>query len=85
VAGKLHHAPFVLKGPFGEADTEAIDAEPDSELATDAMSMDVEVDAEGAAAMMKPSITSVHRVFYPTYPRFEKVYRTVGPRPRHNK
>lgn len=50
VAGKLHQVPFVLKGPFGEADTEAIDAEPDSELATDVMGIDVEVDAEGAAA-----------------------------------
>jgi hypothetical protein len=28
--------PFVLEGPFGEADAEAIDAEPDSELAADA-------------------------------------------------
>jgi hypothetical protein len=30
-------APFVLYGLFGEADTEAIDAEPASELAADAM------------------------------------------------
>jgi hypothetical protein len=43
-------APFVLEGLFGEADAEAIDAEPDSELAADAMGMDVEDEAEGAAA-----------------------------------
>jgi nuclear GTP-binding protein len=41
---------FVLEGPFGEADAEAIDAELDSELAADAIGMDVEDDAEGAAA-----------------------------------
>ncbi|KAF8488439.1 hypothetical protein F5888DRAFT_1639199 [Russula emetica] len=37
---------------FGEADAEAMDAEPDSELAADAMDtvMDVEYDVEGAAA-----------------------------------
>jgi hypothetical protein len=40
--------PFVLEGLFVEA--EAIDAEPDSELAADAMGVDVEDDAEGAAA-----------------------------------
>jgi hypothetical protein len=40
-------APFVLEGLFGEADAEAMDAEPDSELAADAMGMDVEDDAEG--------------------------------------
>lgn len=38
-------APFVLEGLFGEADAEAMDAEPDSELAADAMGMDVEDDA----------------------------------------
>ena len=38
--------PFVLEGLFGEADAEAIDAEPDSELAADAMGMAVEDDAE---------------------------------------
>jgi hypothetical protein len=43
--------PFVLEGLFGEADAEAIDAEqPDSELAANAMGMDVEDDTEGAAA-----------------------------------
>ena len=42
--------PFVLEGLFGEADAEAIDAEPDSELAAEAMGMDVEDDAEGATA-----------------------------------
>ncbi|KAF8465798.1 P-loop containing nucleoside triphosphate hydrolase protein [Russula ochroleuca] len=42
--------PFVLEGLFGEADAEAMDAEPDLEPATDVMSMDVEGDAEGAAA-----------------------------------
>jgi len=42
-------ASFVLKGLLGEADAEAIDAEPDSELAADVMGMDVEDDAEGEA------------------------------------
>ncbi|KAF8491749.1 P-loop containing nucleoside triphosphate hydrolase protein [Russula emetica] len=42
--------PFVLEGLFGEADAEAIDAVPGSELAADAMGMDVEDDAERAAA-----------------------------------
>jgi len=42
--------PFVLEGLFGEADAEAMDAEPDSEQAADAMGMDVEDDAEEAAA-----------------------------------
>jgi hypothetical protein len=40
--------PFVLEGLFGEADAEAMDTEPESELAADAMGMDVEDDAEGA-------------------------------------
>jgi len=31
--------PFVLEGLFGEADAGAMDAEPDSELAADAMGM----------------------------------------------
>jgi hypothetical protein len=47
-------APFVLQasspGLFGEADAEAMDADPDPELAPDAMGMDVEDDAERAAA-----------------------------------
>ena len=37
--------PFALEGLFGEADAEAMDAEPDSELATGAIGMDVEDDA----------------------------------------
>ena len=36
---------FVLGGLFGEADAEAMDAEPDSELAAGSMGMDVEDDA----------------------------------------
>ncbi|KAI0274481.1 P-loop containing nucleoside triphosphate hydrolase protein [Russula aff. rugulosa BPL654] len=40
--------PFVLEGLFGEADAEAMDTEPESELAADAMGMEVEDDAEGA-------------------------------------
>jgi hypothetical protein len=56
VAGKLRrraehrtrHAIRTREGPLFEA--EAIDAEPDSELAADAMGVDVEDDAEGAAA-----------------------------------
>jgi hypothetical protein len=43
-------APFVLEGLFGDADADAIDVEPDSELAADAMGMDVQDDAERAAA-----------------------------------
>jgi hypothetical protein len=42
--------PFALKGLFGELDAEAMDTEPDSEQATDTMGMDIEDDAEGAAA-----------------------------------
>jgi hypothetical protein len=83
--------PFVLEGLFGEADAEAIDAVPDSELAADAMGMDVEDDAEGAAAtadggMIIDDDGAAHNIgtlcaFHPTYPRLnsEKVYRTVGP------
>jgi nuclear GTP-binding protein len=41
--------PFVLEGLFGEADAEAMDAEPEPEPVADAMGMDVENDAEGAA------------------------------------
>jgi len=44
-------APFIPEGLFGEADAEAMDAEPDSESAADTMGMDVEDDAEGAAAI----------------------------------
>jgi hypothetical protein len=40
--------PLVLEGPFGEAGEEAIDAKLHSELAADAMGMDVEDSAEGA-------------------------------------
>jgi len=42
-------APFVLEGLFGEVDAEAMDTEPNSELAGDAMGMYVEDDVEGAA------------------------------------
>jgi hypothetical protein len=69
-------APFILEGPFGE---EAIDAEPDSELAADAMGMDIEDNAEGAAAtadggMIVDDDDAVNNtvtlcVFHPTYPR----------------
>ncbi|KAF8492434.1 hypothetical protein F5888DRAFT_1806862 [Russula emetica] len=44
-------APFIPEGLFGEADAEAMDAEPDSESAADTMGMDVEDDAEGAVAI----------------------------------
>ena len=37
--------PFVLEGLLGEADAEAMDVEPDSELAAGAMGIDVEDDA----------------------------------------
>jgi hypothetical protein len=86
-------APFVLEGLFGEADAEAMDAEPDSESAADAMGMDVEDDAEGAAAIADGGMIvddddaanniGTLCVLHPTYPRLEtvkKVYRTVGPR-----
>ena len=91
-------APFVLEGLFGEADADAIDAEPDSELAADAMGMDVEDNAEGAAAIADGGMivdddgaantVGTLCVFHPTYPRLEtvkEVYRTVEPPPRHNK
>jgi hypothetical protein len=41
-------APYVLEGLFGEAD-----AESDSEPAADAMGIDLEDDAEGAAATVE--------------------------------
>ena len=91
-------APFVLEGLFGEADAEAMDAEPDSGLAADAMGMDVEDDAVGTAATADggmivdddgaPNHMGKMCVFHPTYPRLEtvkKVYRTAGSRPRYNK
>jgi len=85
--------PFVLEGLFGEADAEAINAEPDSELAADRMGMDVEDEVEGVAATADGgmivdddgSANNIVCVFQPTYPHLEtvkKVYRTVGPRPR---
>lgn len=40
--------PFVLEGLFGEADAEAMDAEPNSEPSADAMGMDVEDDGTTA-------------------------------------
>jgi hypothetical protein len=63
------------------------------------MGMDVEDDAEGAAAtadggtIVEDDGAAVNNigtlcVFHPTYPRLETVkndHRTVGPRPRHNK
>jgi len=38
-------APFTLEGLFGEADAEAMDAEPGSRSAADNVGMDVEDDA----------------------------------------
>ena len=89
-------APFVLEGLFGEADAEAMDAEPDSELNADAMSMDVVDDIEGTAAipdggMIVDGDGAANKigtlcVFHPTYPRLETVkeaYRAVVSRPRH--
>ncbi len=91
-------APFVLDGLFGEADAEAMDAEPDSELAADTMGMDVEGDTAGAAATADGGMIvdddgasnniGTMCVFHSNLPRLEtvkKVYRTAGPRPRHNK
>lgn len=85
-------APFVLEGLLGEADAEAMDAEPDSESGADAIGMDVENDAEGAAAIADSGMIVDNDdtannigtlcVLHPTYPRLEtvkKVYRTVGP------
>jgi hypothetical protein len=70
--------PFVLEGLFGEADAEAINAEPDSELAADGMGMDVEDEAEGVTAtadggMIVDDDGSANNVgtlcvFQPTYP-----------------
>src|SRR5216683_8446818 len=44
-------APFMLEGLFGEADAEAMDADPDSELAADNIGMDVEDDAGSGPAL----------------------------------
>lgn len=86
--------PFVLEGLFGEADAEVMDAEPDLEPATDVMSMDVEGDAEGAAAIPDGGMVvdddfgaknntriGTSCVFHPYLPfceAAEKFYRTVG-------
>jgi nuclear GTP-binding protein len=43
-------APFILEGLFGEADAEAMVADPDSEPATDDAGMDIENDAAAVAA-----------------------------------
>jgi hypothetical protein len=80
--------PFVLEGLFGEVDAEAIDAEPDSELAT-AMGMDVEDDAEGPAATVDSgkivdddgaanNNIGTLCVFQPTYPRLETVKKGLS-------
>jgi len=80
--------PFVLEGLFGEADAEAIDAEPDSELAADAMGMDVENGAEGVAATADGGMIvdddgaarnhiGTLCVFHPTYPRLETVKKFI--------
>lgn len=89
-------APFVLEGLFGEADAEAMDAEPDSEITADAMGMDVEDNREGMAAIPDSGMIvddggaankiGTLCVFPPT--RLETVkdiYRAVVPRPHHNK
>jgi hypothetical protein len=71
--------PFVLEGLFGEADAEAMDAEPDSDPAADFMSMDVEddtaatadggmiVDDDDDGAKNKASVGSLYvfRIFFP--------------------
>jgi nuclear GTP-binding protein len=44
-------APFMLEGLFGEADAEAMDADPDSEPAEDNIGMDVEDDAGSGPAL----------------------------------
>jgi hypothetical protein len=87
--------PFVLEGLFGEADADAIDVEPDSELAAGAMGMDIEDDVEGPAATTNGGMIldgdsaanniSTLCVFQPTNSRLEtvkKVYRTVVGRKR---
>ena len=83
--------PFVLEGLFGEADAEAMDAEPDLDPAADSMSMDVEDDAEATAdggmivdddedgAKNKASVGSLYvfRTFSPVCEAVKKVYRTA--------
>ena len=44
-------APFMLEGLFGEADAEAMDADPDSEPGVDNIGMDVEDDAGSGPAL----------------------------------
>jgi hypothetical protein len=88
-------AALILKGFFGEADVEAIDTKPDSEPAADAMGMDIEDDTEGAAATADDRMIvnddaagnnmgtlRVPATLPPSW-TVKKVYRTVGPRPRH--
>ena len=77
--------PFVLEGLFGEADAGAMDPEPDSELAADAMGMKgaegttatadggVVVDDDGAANNIGTLC-----VFHPIYPRFETEREFIG-------
>jgi hypothetical protein len=76
--------PSVLEGLFGEADAKAMDAKPNSKLAANAMGMDVEGDAKGAAAtadggmIVDDDDAAANNVgtlcmFQPTYPRLETV------------
>jgi hypothetical protein len=71
--------PFVLEGLFCEADADAMDAKPDLELAANAMGMDVENNAKGAAATRDGGMivdddgaaannVGTLSVFQPTYP-----------------
>lgn len=82
--------PFVLEGLFGEADAEAMDAEPDLDPAADFVSMDVEDDTAATAdggmivdddddAKNKVSVGSLYvfRTFSLVCEAVKKVYRTA--------
>lgn len=79
--------PFVLEGLFGDADAEAMDAEPDLDPDADSVSMDVEDDAaeataDGGMIVDGEGDSSIGTlcVFHQFFPRLrssKKVYQTV--------
>ena len=61
--------PFILEGLFGEADAEAMDADPDSELGAHNIGMEVEVDARSGPAVGGMIVDDDTRcVLHPTQP-----------------
>jgi hypothetical protein len=67
-------APIMLEGLFGEVDAEAMDADPDSKLATDNIGMDVEDDARSGPAFRGMKVDDDTRcVLHPTLTLFPAV------------